>query len=494
MARDQDPDGNRLPIKIDPTTNCESYPIPLKEGHKRANAYAMEVATETASFLGMKRRAFMKSAAGAAATLLAFNKVNQAYGQTGASWDMPHDAARDHSLANHLLKKKHFIFDVQTHHFGNDWGNRDRRWLSIFAKKPVQDSDMADPEIQKIVAYYGRPNYMKEVFLDSYTDLAVLTFIPTYDHDMPLTMRDANETRDAVKELKSGKRLLLHGRLVPSLDRDIETMAEVKETWGISAAKAYTQFLNPEKSFWLDDHRVMDRYVSALDKNDIRILCVHKGIPFPEPVATADTYKYSSARDVGGAAKMYPHLSFVIYHSALIPEIDEGPYSDTGPAESTNSLIRSLRKAGIGPGGNVYAEIGASWRYMMKDPNQAAHFIGKLLRYVGEDNVVWGTDSLFFGSPQDQILAFMTFQISPEYQEKYGYPALTEAIRAKIFGLNSARLYKVQPQQVAALADTQADDPLRNIQRAYADQSNPSFQTYGPRTRGQFLRMAREEH
>jgi uncharacterized protein len=56
----------------------------------------------------------------------------------------------------------------------------------------------------------------------------------------------------------------------------------------------------------------------------------------------------------------------------------------------------------------------------MRDPEQAAHVLGKLLRHVGEDNVLWGTDCIFYGSPQDQIQAFRAFRISAEFQERYG--------------------------------------------------------------------------
>jgi hypothetical protein len=62
--------------------------------------------------------------------------------------------------------------------------------------------------------------------------------------------------------------------------------------------------------------------------------------------------------------------------------------------------------------GNVYAELGSTWRFLMRDPDSAAHTIGKLVKYIGEDNVLWGTDSIWYGSPQDQIQAFRTFQIS----------------------------------------------------------------------------------
>jgi hypothetical protein len=104
-----------------------------------------------------------------------------------------------------------------------------------------------------------------------------------------------------------------------------------------------------------------------------------------------------------------------------------------------------MERAGIGPNENVYAEIGSSWWFVMRYPEQAAHFLGKLLRYVGEDNVLWGTDCLFYGSPQPMIQAMRAFKISEELQDRYGYPALTRERKAKILGLNGARLYGVDP-------------------------------------------------
>ena len=73
----------------------------------------------------------------------------------------------------------------------------------------------------------------------------------------------------------------------------------------------------------------------------------------------------------------------------------------------------------------MYAELGSTWRIVMGSPDEAAHVLGKLLVAVGEDNVLWGTDSIWYGSPQDQIQAFRAFEISAEFQERFGYPALT---------------------------------------------------------------------
>jgi predicted TIM-barrel fold metal-dependent hydrolase len=81
----------------------------------------------------------------------------------------------------------------------------------------------------------------------------------------------------------------------------------------------------------------------------------------------------------------------------------------------------------------------------MRSPTEAAHVLGKLMLNVGENNVVWGTDSIWYGSPQGQIQAFRAFEINEEFQERFGYPALTAERKAKILGRNSARLYGVDP-------------------------------------------------
>ena len=79
-----DPRGTRLPIKIDCTSNGEYPPIPVGERNVEANRVALERATANARRLGITRRRFLVSSAGAASTLLAFNEVNAAAGKLGA--------------------------------------------------------------------------------------------------------------------------------------------------------------------------------------------------------------------------------------------------------------------------------------------------------------------------------------------------------------------------------------------------------------------------
>src|SRR5262245_32571512 len=62
---------------------------------------------------------------------------------------------------------------------------------------------------------------------------------------------------------------------------------------------------------------------------------------------------------------------------------------------------------------------------------------------MGEDRIVFGSDSVWYGSPQWQIEALWRFQIPAAMREKYGYPELTEAAKRKILGLTSAKLYGI---------------------------------------------------
>src|SRR5207247_2712055 len=99
--------------------------------------------------------------------------------------------------------------------------------------------------------------------------------------------------------------------------------------------------------------------------------------------------------------------------------------------ECDNPRATSLLENNIKPNANGYAELGSTWRFLMRDPDAAAHSLGKLFKYVGENNVLWGTDSIWYGSPQDQIQAFRTFQIAGALADRHGYAQLTPALRAK---------------------------------------------------------------
>jgi len=183
-------------------------------------------------------------------------------------------------------------------------------------------------------------------------------------------------------------------------------------------------------------------------------------------------------------AKRFPDVNFLIYHSGYVTTNTERAYDPSGGADGIDTLVASLLKNDVKPGSNVYAELGSTWRFLLRDPEQAAHAMGKLIKYCGEDNVLWGTDSIWYGSPQDQIQAFRTFQISSQLRDRHGYPEITPAIRAKILGLNAAKVYGLSPAEVRKYTRT---DRVYREKQAYQESPDPSFRTYGPKTRRQFL-------
>jgi predicted TIM-barrel fold metal-dependent hydrolase len=90
---------------------------------------------------------------------------------------------------------------------------------------------------------------------------------------------------------------------------------------------------------------------------------------------------------------------------------------------------------------------------MLRRPHEAAHVLGKLLLAVGEDRIVWGTDSVWYGAPQPLIDAFRAFTIPERLQEEHGYPPLTPAAKDKILGLNAAPVYGVDLDVARASRD-----------------------------------------
>ena len=83
-------------------------------------------------------------------------------------------------------------------------------------------------------------------------------------------------------------------------------------------------------------------------------------------------------------------------------------------------------------------------------------------------------------------MAFRAFQISKEFQDRYQYPAITAEIRARIFGLNGAHAYGLTPDTVRKFTSV---DSVQKAKDAYLEQPDPSYLTYGPKTRREFFRL-----
>ncbi len=445
--KDEDPG---LPIKFGPCSNGEYDPEPrLPEVLRETIRLARDNCDQNAKRLGMSRREFLLSIMGSATTLLALDACTKAAtkalspGATpGGSFSIPPEAATETPAAHQAIGGEEFIFDIQGHLLEYDQNPilNGRDFWQLFPQKNCGEKD---PRV-----CYSIDFFMELMFIRSDTSQLVLSALPIFPQGSPLSPAIMNETRLIAEGLCQDERVLLHAQALPNvgkLDAALQGMSDIVAKYPIVAWKVFTLFPDNElhngSGWFLDDRgagpKVGEPFIEhalALGKPTI---CAHKGF--------SNGSIYGTPADVGPAAAKNPEANFVVYHSGFEAGTVEGPYTAASANIGINRLITSMKRAGIGPNQNVFAELGSTWWYVMRYPTQAAHVLGKLLRYVGEDNVLWGTDCLFYGSPQDQIQAMRSFQISSEFQNRYGYPALTQQVRSKILGLNGARLYGVQP-------------------------------------------------
>jgi uncharacterized protein len=482
MKYQHDPDGRRLPIKLDTTSNGEFEPVPLSAVNRAANCQAHDAASRNAKRLGMSRREFLVSACGAASVLLSFNAAYAAARKRGGFFELEPEAALDLRVAQARLGGKgEFIFDVQGHFVDPSGAWVKSAPADAFKWSPKTACGLAAKlGSRSYLDCLGANEFVKDVFLDSDTDMMVLSFVPSRRDAEPLTIQAADAVRRIVDRMDGSHRLLIHGRVNPNQPGDLESMNELKERWKVSAWKTYTQWGVDGKGFFLSDP-VGTRFIEKARILGIKVICVHKGLPFGR-----QSYEHSQCSDIGVVAKRFPDVSFLVYHSGFVTGVAERAYGGGGASDGIDTLIHSLVDNNVAPNSNVYAELGSTWRFLMRDPTGAAHALGKLIRYCGENNVLWGTDSIWYGSPQDQIQAFRTFQIASELRSLHGYPEITPALRAKIFGLNAARVYGISADEVKK--HTRADR-ISEERFAARERPDPHYLTYGPKTRREFLNL-----
>jgi hypothetical protein len=232
-------------------------------------------------------------------------------------------------------------------------------------------------------------------------------------------------------------------------------MADVAAAHELSAWKAYT---HAPSGWYLDDHdpsrpAVGGPFLQAARDTGVPVIAVHKGL--------SGGNRFASPVDIGPAAAANPDLTFLVYHSGYESGNTEGPYDPDG--DGVDRLVRTVTEHIVGAGGNVYAELGSTWRTVMGSPDEAAHVLGKLLTAFGPERILWGTDSIWYGSPQDQIAAFRNFEITEAFQEQFGYPALTPEVKARILGQNAVDLFGIVPPATVCAPDGELPGANRTL-------------------------------
>ena len=285
-----------------------------------------------------------------------------------------------------------------------------------------------------------------------------------------LTNEQIAAVRDVVDRYAGTGRVLTHTIVHPNIEGELDRMPGWAGQLHPSGWKVYTLYgpptaASPTGGWFLDDPEIglpfLERVRALSGEGAGPVVAAHKGLGGPIPDASVAA---ASPRDIGPAAAQVPDIAFVVYHSGYErnPHGAEGAFphdlagraaSDgDGALQGVDRLVASCAGAGIGPGANVYAELGSTWFLIARRPDEAAHVLGKLLVALGPERIEWGTDSTWYGSPQPLIDAFRAFTIPDSYQERYGYPALTGAMKDAILGENACTLYGLDAAAVAAAA------------------------------------------
>jgi len=199
---------------------------------------------------------------------------------------------------------------------------------------------------------------------------------------------------------------------------------------------------------------------------------VHKGLVPPDYERTFPNWQYARVDDVGKAARDWPGLTFVIYHSALKPFLaspDESlaEFDRTGRMDWVSDLAEIPTKHGVT---NVYAELGTSFASsVVTHPRHCAAMLGILVKGFGADHVLWGTDSVWYGSPHWQIEAFRRIEIPEDLQRSHGFAPLGPAdgpVKRAILGENAARLYGLD-LRTAFAPEALEQDGIARVRREY---------------------------
>jgi predicted TIM-barrel fold metal-dependent hydrolase len=478
--RDEDPG---LPINFEQCSNGEYAPEPRTQARRDAERTARAEIDAAIRRSGMSRRRFLRSASALAICLAAIDGASSAANDLRPGLFYPFDPTSrlDTDAARSLLGPTEFVFDVQGHLLEYDLDPSTRGdwfWGSQFPQARCEEED--DPR-----ACFATNHFLEEIFIRSDTTMTALSGLPINPEGSPLSNDVMEETRQLVQALSGDERVVVNALALPQtapIQSVLDEMTRTVEENRIAGWKTFTHFPSGVH-WWLDDHdpdvaQVGDEFLDHLVRIGTPILFVHKGL--------SNRARYGSPADVGPAAADHRDVSFVVYHSGFEVTLREGPYTEATANAGVNRLITSVHNAGIGPGENVYAELGSTWWHLLRRPDEAAHVIGKLLVAFGEDNILWGTDSIFYGTPQGQIDAFRAFQIPDEMQTRFGYPALSRGVKAKILGWNAANLYGVEPI-TEPVGFTRED-----LELARAEHPVPT-RTWGPKT-VQEVRELRAHH
>ncbi|HEV8676747.1 MAG TPA: amidohydrolase family protein [Methylomirabilota bacterium] len=463
-----------LPLPARLVSNEEFPPLPQTPAQQAVEHRILAEAGRLAPRLGLSRREFLRSSGGMAVSLLAMNTV------FGRFFDVLPVEAADPAAFQARTGNPFFIFDLQLHYVsaGYDPHDAEARRPGGITKQGLlglrRGSRRLNPKLASdrgTMADLSWENFVKEVFFDSETAIGLISTPPgPYPQDAVVPPTEMTHIRDEINRITQSRRMLAHGLITPQLGQaDLDFMDQQAAALKVDAWKGYTGAAPKgfDRGWFVDDEKIAYPMLERARKLGVRRVCLHKGLPLG-PVAD-----YNHPRDLIKAARDFPDLDFLVYHSGLLGVAAAKP---SGEVPWTSEFCRMKKKA---PGiRNIYMELGSTFGQLVTTyPAACAHVLGQVVEAFGADHVLWGTDSIWYGTPQWQIEAFRRFEIPAALMEKHKYAPLTRPAKEQIFGLNAARVFGVD---VSATRNEVPRDYLSRMKMAYLDEgATPSHRWYG---------------
>ena len=465
--RHRDRHDDFLPLPAGPVSNGEFVPGPPTSRDRAVNALIRTTIDDAARRVGVDRRRFLQGAGAIAASLAAFELAGcsstatphgrGAATERGGRFTTP--PPEDTAACQQGLAGSEFIFDVHTHHVipAGPWVDNAPETASLVLSMLPPDCT----DVQRLDCV-DRANYLHDLFLASDTTVAVLTDVPNSGpSNAPIPFPEALRTQEITAGLTHGgaSRVLVENIVAPNVgpvQATLEEMSAVVAAGPPAAFKVYTAWSPTGQGYSLSDPTIGLPTVQHAHDLGVKVFVAHKGLPLVnfDPA-------FNGPEDIVAVSRQYPDMQFVVYHAAWDPSHVEGPY-DASATIGIDTLLAALERHHVPANDNIWVDVATLWRQLLTQPDQAAHALGKLLLRVGEQRVLWGTDAVWYGSPEPQIMAMRAFEISSEFQDVYGYPALSDDVKVGLFGLNAAELFGIDP--TATRCGLTADPLTQNIE------------------------------
>jgi predicted TIM-barrel fold metal-dependent hydrolase len=448
-----------IPTRI--VASEEFFPLAQTPAQREVEARLSRLADTLAPRQGVSRRRFLRSAAGMAAAFLAMNEVY------GPLFGVSRAEAADPGLADERARTlaDQFIFDGHTHFLREDTRIETFvRMREAVGKAGWNPALIDKPQTLEDLKF---ENYVKEVFLDSDTKVALISSAPSeVPQDWFLTNPMTVAARARINEQAGGRRMFAHAIFTPGQPGWLDEIDRAIEQDQPDSFKGYTIGDNTHKDLSRHPWRIDDekRVYPAYEKfaaAGLKNVCIHKGL-FPPSVERQFPHlrPYVDVSDVARAAKDWPQLNFIIYHSGYrfpgggTPEEALAAFEATGRVEWVTDLAEIPQKHGVT---NVYGDLGQVFALTaVSQPRLAAVIVGQLVAGLGHEHVVWGSDAVWTGAPQWQIEGLRRLEIPDDLQASFGFKPLGPAdgpVKNAIFGENSARLYGFEITRFAQRPD-----------------------------------------